>query len=266
MLLAIDIGNTNIKLAVFRMNEIQPLLRFAVSTDCKRTTDEYELLFRQILRENSLDTPTASVITSVVPSITPDVTKAAAAITNSQPFIVGAGTHTGFQIRIDVLSQLGADIVANTAAAMHFVKAPFAVVDAGTATTITAVNSDGQLIGTIIAPGAAVSLGALSNVGALLTDVSFGKPRSVIGKNSRDSIMSGAFYGHVAMIDGFIERIRKELCSDGECLSLVGTGGLSRDILPECRENYLINPDLTLAGSALLYYNNVRSRRSNCTK
>lgn len=266
MLLAIDIGNTNIKLAVFKMNEIQPLLRFAVSTVCKRTSDEYTLLFRQILHENFFDTPSAAVITSVVPSITPDIIKAAVSITGKQPFIIGTGTHTGFQIKIDILSQLGADIVANTAAATNFVKAPFAIVDVGTATTFTAVNSEGHLIGTIIAPGATVSLDALSSVGAQLTDVSFGKPRSIIGKNSRDSIMSGAFNGHVCMIDGLIAKIKKELCPCGETLSLVGTGGLSESILPECRDKFSIFPDLTLAGAALLYYNNCRNRHTNYTK
>ncbi len=266
MLLAIDIGNTNIKIALFRMNETQPLFRFAISSNCKRTPDEYELLFKHVLREKSLGFPTASVITSVVPSVTEDIYKAVRSMIGADPFIIGSGTRTGFQIKIDVLSQLGADIVANTAAAAHLVKPPFVIVDVGTATTFTAVNSEGQLVGTAIAPGATVSLDALSRVGAQLTDVSFGKPQSVIGKNSKDSIKSGAFYGHVCMIDGFVSRLRDELCKNGEKLNFLGTGGLSADILAECSDNYLIEPDLTLIGSAVLYYHNTKNRRSNYTK
>jgi len=261
MLLVIDIGNTNINIGVFAGSQSELLFSFAISATCRRTPDEFTLLIKNILREHSIDTISSAVISSVVPSITTDVSVACKNISGSNPFIIGAGTHTGFPIKIDVQSQLGADIVSNTAAAFEFCKPPFAVIDVGTATTVTAVNSDGQLVGTVIAPGASVSLDALNASCALLTDVSFTCTDSIIGKNSTDSIRSGAFYGHIYMIDGFINQIREELCKCGETLDLVGTGGLSEKILSFCGNKPRIVPNLTLIGAAALYYNNRKHKR-----
>ena len=265
MLICVDIGNTNTKFGVFDGSPDALVCSFSISTTNKRTSDEYALLIKQLLLDNSVCAmPDCFCISSVVPSVTSDISAALYKICNNDPFIISTGTRTGYPIRIDVQSQLGADIVSNTAAALNIVKPPFVVVDVGTATTVTAVDSDGALIGTVIAPGASISVDALNNSAALLTEIPFNKPDTVIGKNSQDSIRSGAFYGHVYMIDGFVRQIREEICKNGEKLGLVGTGGLASKLLPSCRNKFIIDPYLTLKGAASLFYLNTMSR--NYTK
>lgn len=266
MLLSIDIGNTNIKFGVFDGSADNMVCSFSINSNVVRTVDEYIVIIKQMLSEFSVDElPSNCVISSVVPSLTQAIYLACERICNNKPFIIGTGTKTGFQIKIDTHSQLGADIVSNTAAAFEFCKPPFVVVDLGTATTVTAINSQGQLIGTAIAPGASVSLDALEYSAALLSDVNFSAPNNIIGKNSQDSIRSGAFFGHVFMIDGFIKKLKDELCCDGEELSLVGTGGLSGAMLGYCENEFKIVPDLTIRGAASLFYHNTGGSR-NYTK
>lgn len=267
MLLAIDIGNTNIKFGLFDSSADNMLFSFSASSASNRTADEFLLLIKQMLSFNSIcECVTDCVISSVVPSLTTTVSSACVSLCNKNPFIIGSGTRTGFPIKIDVQSQLGADIVSNTAAAFTSLKPPFAVVDVGTATTVTCIDPSGQLIGTVIAPGAQISLDALQTTCALLTDTSLSCPDAVIGKNSQVSIQSGSFWGHVYMIDGFIRRLREELCGDGEKLSLIGTGGLSEVILPFCRNKFILYPHLTLKGAASLFFYNTGKRSLNYTK
>lgn len=255
MLIAVDIGNTNIKFGVFDGSCEKLISMFSVSSAAVRTADEYKFIIKNFLGDDII--ADASVISSVVPHITVPISEALASVCSKQPFIIGTGTRTGFPIRIDVQAQLGADIVSNAAGAFGFcrLKPPFAVVDMGTATTVTCVNSDGALIGTVIAPGADTSLTALLKSAALLSDAPLSKPSELIGKNSYDSIRSGAYYGTVYMIDGFIRNVRSCLCQGGDELTLVGTGGLC-DILEDCRNKFTVVPDLTLRGAAALFYLN----------
>jgi len=258
LLLAFDIGNTNIKVGVFNDSCENMICSFAISSATIRTSDEYYLLIKQMLSEYSVfDKLNASVISSVVPSITESISNAVSKICNRRPFIIGSGTRTGFPIRIDVQTQLGADIVSNTAASFLTCKPPFVVVDLGTATTITAVDCNGCLIGASIIPGATVSLNALNSTAALLSDIALKKPVYLIGKNSQDSICSGVYYSNVFAIDGFIDSLAKELCKNGETLDLIGTGGLCDVILPECRNNFRTVNNLTLMGAAHLFYSNI---------
>lgn len=256
MLLAADIGNTSIKFGIFDGSADALLLRFSLSATSARTADEYLLAIKSFLRDAGISNmPDTSVVASVVPHLTTPVADAMMAISGRKPFIIGAGTRTGFPIKIDVHSQLGADIAANAAAAFKLCTPPFAVIDMGTATTITCVDRTGALVGTVIAPGALVSLRALLSGAALLTDVPLTAPDRIIGKNTYDSIRSGAYLGSVYMIDGFIRNIRENLCRGDEKLSLIGTGGLS-DILTHCKNKLQIEPDLTLKGAAELFYLN----------
>ncbi len=267
MLLVADIGNTNIKFGVFDGSSDKLIGTFAVSSCSRRTPDEYSLIIKHFLLENNLSCDKINcAVSSVVPSLTYDVSCAFKNSFGTETFMIGTGTRTGFPIKIDTQSQLGADIVSNTAAALNICKPPFAVVDIGTATTITCVDSAGALIGTVIAPGLSVSLDGLKTTCALLTDINFEKPAAIIGKNSQASIQSGAFWGHIYMIDGFVRQIRDMLCDDGDKLSLVGTGGLSDKILPFCRNKFEIDPNLTLKGAASLYYHNTAHSRCNYTK
>ncbi len=267
MLLCVDIGNSNINFGLFNGSCDDMVCCFSISSAVKRTSDEYFLIINQMLSQFSVEPlPDSFCISSVVPTLTADVCAACQRLCGCEPFIISKGTKTGFPIKIDSQAQLGADIVSNTAAAFKFAKPPFAVVDVGTATTVTAVDRDGQLIGAVIAPGANISLEALKDSAALLTDVSLQQPDAVIGKNSQDSIRSGIFYGHVYMIDGFIRQIRSELCEDGEKLALIGTGGLSKVILPHCRNKFEVIENLTLKGAASLFYQNTANRHRNYTK
>ena len=263
MLLAVDIGNSNIKIGVFEKSYKNMVCSFAVSSRFERSSDEFYLIFKQMLTEYSVfEKLDSAVIASVVPSLTDSVSRAVFKICGRNPFIIGSGTRTGFSIKIDVQSQLGADIVSNVAAAFTVCKPPFVVVDLGTATTITAVDSNGCLIGASIIPGAAVALSALNSSAALLSDMSIKTPVSLIGKNSQDSISSGVFYSNVFAIDGFVDSYSKILCNDDEKLGIIGTGGLASVILPACRNKFNIFDSLTLMGAASLFYNNTSGKHS----
>lgn len=266
MLLCIDIGNTNIKFGMFDGNCDNLVYSFAISSLTQRTPDEFLFIINQMLSQNSLDLPHSCCVSSVVPSITASLSVACEMLCGRPPFIIGAGTRTGFPIKIDIQSQLGSDIVSNASAAFNFAKPPLAVVDVGTATTITVVNKDGHLIGTVIAPGAFISLDALNTSCALLTDVSFGCSSQIIGKNSQDCIKSGAFWGHVYMIDGFIDHIASELSITPGELTLIGTGGMAASVLTHCKHDFTVLPHLTLKGAASLFYHNTGNGRSNYTK
>ncbi len=257
MLLSIDIGNTVIKFAVYTLPALEKAAGFHIAASSIKSSDEYRLVINQFLSEFQLtDQIDASVIASVVPSLTTPIYKAAMEISGGKPFIVGAGTHTGFKIDIDIHSQLGADIVANVAAARMAYTPPFVVVDTGTATTFTAVNRCGNIVGTIIHPGLQTCLDALTGSAALLNEVSLTKPAALIGQNSITSMQSGIINGHICMIDGFIGQLRETLCTEDGTLSLIATGGHARTVIPYCSNKMDIDPDLTVRGAATLYCSN----------
>ncbi len=258
MLLSIDIGNSSIKFGVFDLKDPSTSkCNFSLSSIKSRTADEYELLIRQFLSAyNCSDSIHHAVISSVTPSVIYSIQNAAYKICASVPFIIGSGTHTGFKIKIDDPAELGADMVSNTAAALTMCEAPVVIADLGTATTLAAVNRNKELIGSIIIPGAGLSLDALSNTAELLSKVSFKRPKNLIGTNSADSITSGVINGNIFMIDGFIRNLREQLCEDREKLSLIATGGYCHSIIPYCRNKFNIVDDLTLIGAALLYKRN----------
>ena len=257
MLLSIDIGNSIIKFAVYTSPELHKAAGFHVASTPVKSADEYRLLIRQFLSEAELDGQIdASVIASVVPSLMTPIYHAVWEICGSKPFIIGAGTHTGFQINIDVHTQLGADIVANTAAARQICTSPAVIVDLGTATTFTALDINGNIAGTIIHPGLKISLDVLSRSAALLNDVSLTRPREWIGQNTAESMQSGIINGHICMIDGFLQHLQEMLCDSSNTLSCIATGGHAETVIPHCRKTISIDPDLTVRGAAILYYSN----------
>jgi len=254
MLLAVDIGNSSIKFGVFDIDNISTIkCRFSIASSVSRTADEYELLIRQFLSAHSLCEVHHCIISSVAPSITNSIYHAARNVCSESPFIIGSGTRTGFKIRIDDPGELGADIVSNAVAALSVVNGPLVIADLGTATTLTAINKNSELIGSVIIPGAGLSLNALSDTAELLNKVSFKRPKNIIGTNSADSITSGVINGNIYMIDGFIRNLREQLCDDGARLNLIATGGYCNAIIPYCRNKFKIVDDLTLIGAALLF-------------
>ena len=257
MLLAVDIGNSSIKFGVFDINDLSGIkYRFSISSSTSRTADKYELLIRQFLLINNSPKINHCVISSVAPSITHSVYNAASKISSKMPFFIGSGTRTGFKIRIDDPCELGADMVSNAAAALNITNGPIVIADLGTATTLTAINRNNELIGSIIIPGAGLSMNALSDTAELLNKVSFKRPDKLIGTNSADSITSGVINGNIFMIDGFVRNLREQLCDEDIKLSLIATGGYCNTIIPHCRNKFKIIDDLTLIGAALLYIKN----------
>ncbi len=260
MLLSVDIGNSSIKLGVYDISDIKDkklICKFKISSVTERSSDEYEIIIRSLLSSKCSELKISrSVICSVVPSLTHIIYDALYSITGAAPFIIGSGTKTGFKIKTDSPSEFGADMVCNTAGAIEFVKAPIIIVDMGTATTITYINENKEIEGSVIIPGAVVSLNALTDSAELLSKFSIKKPTDIIGKNTADSIMSGIIYGNLFTINSYIDEISKNMVKPGFEPSLIATGGISSYIIPYCKHSFTVVDDLTLNGAVSLYIKN----------
>lgn len=255
MLLCADIGNTSIKFGIFNLAyTYSPICTFSLSSDIYRSSDEYEFFIRQLLLSKNISSDlNNSVISSVVPSLTYTIEKSLRCICDNTPFIIGHGTKTGFKIKIDSPAEFGADMVSNAAAAIHLCDTPIAIADFGTATTLTVIDANKNVLGSVIMPGIKVSADALSASAELLNGISLNVPKNLIGKNTEDSIRSGIINGNSFMVDGFIRNIRETVCQNGEKLNLLATGGLSNVIVPHLRNKFTVIDDLTLIGTAQLY-------------
>ncbi len=273
MLIAFDIGNSSVSVGIFEIStDTEPKLISSFKISNKPySSDEYTMYISSILSRlgfnfsnyKSIDntrTITRSVISSVVPSLTQIISETAEAICGHKPFIITSGIRTGFGIKIKNPEQLGSDIVCNVAAALHNRQAPLAILDMGTATTITVVDYTKFIIGSVIMPGLAVSMNALADSAALLRDVPLERGEALIGKNTEEAVNSGVINGTIYMIDGFIRNIRETHTdkSSQEKLSLVATGGLSNIIIPHTRNKFEYIEHLTLFGAALLFLRNTK--------
>lgn len=262
MLLAIDIGNSSTSIGVFDISDKKaPKILFDFKlTSRDSSADEYTILIKDFLSRN-LDEPSqvdCAVISSVVPSLTDKFIRVVSNICKTQPFIISSGIRTGFGIKIKNPEQLGTDIVSNVAAALNTYDAPLIVLDMGTATTITVVDGNKNVLGTIIIPGVKIALDALYSSAAQIGDIVLDSAPELIGRDTKSSICSGIINGNSLMIDGFLRNIREELDikNSGEKLNLIATGGLSELILPHLRNKFLFDKNLTLRGLAVLYCNN----------
>ena len=257
MLFAADIGNSCVSFGVFDATG-RLVMQSKVDAVKTKSADEYAILFREILSLYRIEVAeiTDAILSSVVPPLTCAIRLAIGRLFGVSPMEVGAGIKTGLNIKIDMQTQLGADLVANAVAALAMHTSPLVVLDLGTATTLTVIDKQGALNGVIIAPGVQVSFNALAEYGSELPDISVAPPRRLIGKNTQDSVRSGVIYGHAAMVDGLIARIREELGADE--LTVIASGGLASEILPYCREKAVLSPDLTLHG---LYHIREKNRK-----
>lgn len=256
MLLAIDIGNTNIVIGGIREGEI--LFEARIATDHLKTSDQYAVDIRNILKlfEVDLHKVQDSIISSVVPPVFNSVCTAIIKLTRRQPIVVGPGIKTGLDIRMDNPAQVGSDLIVDAVAAFHDYPTPLIVIDMGTATTMSLVGRGNVYLGGPIIPGLRVSLDALSSSAAQLFGISLEKPQRVIGKNTIECMRSGIMYGHAAMIDGMIDRMQEEL---GEPIaSVIATGGTSQFVVPLCRHKIIYDKDLLLKGLAILYENELQ--------
>ena len=253
MILALDMGNTNIVAGCLGDEDIYFTERFA--TDLNKTELEYAVLLKTILELHNIDRDAieGSVIASVVPPLTHIIKSALRKLVNSEPLVIGAGLKTGLNIHLDDPSTLGADLVVDSVAALKIYGAPSIVIDMGTATTMTVIDKNETYIGGAIFPGLNVSVEALAAGTSLLPRVSLGAPRKQIAANTMDAIKSGIIYGEASRIDGMIDRFEKEL---GYKMKVVATGGLASVITPHCTHEIITDPDLMLKGLKMIYDKN----------
>ena len=255
MLLAIDIGNTNIVIGCIRDEEI--LFKARIATDRTRTSDQYGVEIKNMLEAFGVhrEDITDCIISSVVPPVFNSVKTGVIKVIGKQPMVVGPGLKTGLNIHVEVPSQVGSDRIVIAVAALAEYKAPLILMDLGTATTLEVVEPDNLYMGGVIIPGVKTSLDALINRAAQLTGISLDTPNKVIGKNTADCIRSGMMYGTAAMIDGLVDRMEAEL---GHSSTLIATGGLAQFITPLCKHSIILEKDLLLKGLNIIYKKNKR--------
>lgn len=253
MLLAIDIGNSNIVIGCIQDGTILNEIRIA--TDLIKTSDQYCMDLKNAL--SLYDIPRESIegviISSVVPPLLNSFRTAVMKLTGKKPMVVGPGIRTGLNIQIDNPSQIGSDLIVAAVAALREYPAPLMIVDMGTATTISVIDRSRSYIGGCICPGVRVSAEALTSRAALLPAINLEAPRRAIGRNTADCMRSGIMLGAAAMLDGLIDRMEDEL---GEKSTVVATGGISRFVIPMCRREILYDRNLLLKGLEILYLNN----------
>ena len=255
MILAIDIGNTNIVLGCIRGEEL--LFEARIATDLIKTSDQYcaELKTMLSLFEVELPQIEGCIISSVVPQVLNSFRTAIRKLTGKAPLVVGPGIRTGLNIRMDNPTEVGSDLIVAAVAAIARYGAPLLIVDMGTATTITAIDEKGAFVGGCICPGVKISMEALTGRTAQLPGISLDEPQRAIGKNTRDCMRSGIMLGAAAMLDGLLDRMETEL---GTPVKVVATGGISKFVLPLCRRKMIYDRSLMLEGLRILYQRNVK--------
>ena len=254
MLLAIDIGNTNLVIGCIKDDTI--IFKARIATDKARTSDQYGVEIKNMLEAFGIQKEDISdcIISSVVPPVFNSVKTGVIKVIGKQPLVVGPGLKTGLNIHVDIPSQVGSDRIVIAVAALSTYKAPLILLDLGTATTIEVVEPDNVYMGGIIFPGVKISLDALTNRAAQIPGISLDKPKNVIGKNTVDCLRSGMMYGTAAMIDGLIERIEEEL---GHSCTIIATGGMAQFVIPLCKHQIILEKDLLLKGLNIIYKKNI---------
>ncbi len=254
MLLAIDVGNTNIVLGCIEGNAICCTAR--VETNRTRTEDEYAMVLGQILALRKIDTKKldGAIVSSVVPELKPILARAIRMLCGITPLVVGAGIKNGLNIKIDNPAQLGSDLVVGAVGALSKYPKPLLVFDFGTATTLSVIDGKGAYLGGMIMPGLRLAVEALANCTAQLPHVDLEAPDRIIGTNTVDCMNSGAIYGNAAMLDGVIDRVEAEL--EEPIAAVVATGGLISKVAPYCRHQIAVEDDLMLWGLKIIYEKN----------
>ncbi|HLW60096.1 MAG TPA: type III pantothenate kinase [bacterium] len=249
MLLAVNVGNTQIKLALYRGRG--RVANWTIATDRDRTADEYAMLWQQLCRHASVDFPDirAVAIASVVPPLAATFRQLCQTYLGCTPLEVGPGIRTGMRILYDNPPEVGADRIANAIAAYAAYGGPTIIVDFGTATTFTAVSPDGDFLGGAICPGIGISLDALVQHAAQLRKVEIIRPPSIIARNTIAAIQSGVLYGFAGQVDGMVGRMRQEL---GGRATVVATGGYAALIASETPSIAHVDPLLALDGLRIL--------------
>ena len=255
MILAIDVGNTNIVIGcidkekchfIERLSTVRIKTELEYAIDIKSVLDIYQVCPEEI---------EGGIISSVVPQITTNIKLAAEKILKKEILVIGSGIKTGLDIRIDDPGQLGADLVAASVAGIAEYPVPMMIFDMGTANTVCVIDREKRYLGGMIYPGLGVSLDSLTAHASQLGGISLEAPERVISRNTIDCMKSGVIYSAAAAMDGIIDRIQEEM---GETLTVIATGGLAKCIVPHCRREVILDDDLLLKGLLVLYDKNRR--------
>ena len=250
MLVAVDIGNTNIVLGFLDGDAIAGTYR--ITTKANHTSDEYGLFLTEFLRMSGFQPSDVDdvIICSVVPKVMHSFRSSIVKFLDIDPMVVGPGIKTGMNVRVDDPKSLGADILADCAGAYYEYGGPVLVADFGTATTFNVVDENKVFRGGVICPGLSTGLRALGERCAQLPQVHLSSPKSAIGVDTEKCMLSGSVLGTAVLLDGITQRIEEEL---GRPATLVVTGGLAKYVIPLCRHPLTYDPELLLKGLALLY-------------
>ncbi len=253
MLLVIDVGNTQTVMGAYDGEEL--LVNWRLSTDFRKSADEFWVILRNLFREANLDTTSVDgvCISSVVPPLQGMLEDVCARYFRVTPVVVEPGVKTGLSIMYDNPREVGADRIVNSVAGIQLYGCPLIIVDFGTATTFDAISGKAQYLGGAIVPGISISAEALFQRTAKLPRVELVAPRTVIGKDTASSIKSGLVFGYAELVDGMVRRIRKEMEGDPR---VIATGGYARIIAEHSKEIEEVSPLLTLVGLRIIYEKN----------
>ena len=257
LLLAIDVGNTNISIGVFDHagGEARLAEHWRLGTHREHTSDEVGIQLRALFEQAGIDTARIGdvIVSSVVPPLVPIWERVCTKLFDRPALTVGPGIRTGMPVRYENPREVGADRIVNSVAAFELMGGPVVAVDFGTATTFDCVSERGEYMGGAIFPGIHVAMEALFERAAMLHRVEIARPKSVIGKTTTQSIQSGLLYGYAGMVDSMVQRIRTEL---GQGARVIATGGLTHRIASESCTIERVEPFLTLEGLRLLFEKN----------
>lgn len=250
MLLVLDIANTNIKLGMFDGDKLKATWR--ISTGVQRMADEYAVMLYNLLKHEGIDFKDVKKVamSCVVPPLMTTFNELFERYFKIQPLVVGPGIKTGVRIRYPNPREVGSDLIANAAAALHLYKPPIIVVALGTATAFAIVTKDGDYVGGVIAPGSGISAEALFTRTAALPRVELARPKKVIGDSTMAAMQSGLIFGWVGLIEGILHRIQEEL---GEKTTVIATGGYAEILAKETKAIDEVNPNLTLYGVKVIH-------------
>jgi type III pantothenate kinase len=253
MLLAIDIGNSNVVLGVFDSERLRESWR--VGTKASITADEYAMIIKDLFGFAGLkfDQIDGVIISSVVPPVLPIMSEMSRKYFKLEPLVVTSETRTGIALKYDNPREIGADRIVNAAAAYELFGGPLIVVDFGTATTFCAITKSGEYLGGAITPGVKISAEALYQRAAKLPRVELVRPRTIIGRDTVSAMQAGIIFGYAGLVDGIVERMKNELGVDAK---VVATGGLAELVAPETKTITEVRADLTLQGLRILYQRN----------